>query len=107
MDVEYSPDGNTSFFNTSLGRGVTAKRDGYIFKGWYFSDRNDSSWEDSPKHWLTDYIDYTNTYSDLYNNFASYDYNMKDIGYHMYHAGKDEGRTHSEYKRSYNDYGIQ
>ena len=105
MDVEYSPDGNTSFFNTSLGRGVTAKRDGYIFKGWYFSDRNDSSWENSPKHWLTDYIDYTNTYSDLYNSFAVYDYNMKDIGYHMYHAGKDEGRTHSEYKRSYNDYG--
>ena len=96
ISCEYDTYSGLNGFGLAVGLTEVPKREGYIFKGWYFTEGNSfnpNDWAIANKNVFTDIVDYANRYPDLYNLYAKYDYNAGDLIYHMWNCGFYEGRT--------------
>ena len=95
-EFEYNENG-TNFFGVGVGN-EAPKRDGYIFKGWYFSNSNYLEPQHGSTHSITNFVDYANRHIAVRN---AYGYNLNKLYEHMVNNNDYDFST---YNRSYSDF---
>ena len=102
--LDYDYNGYNPIFGfVGTDANASPKKDGYIFKGWYFTDWNwsidTSTWCNVPKNSITDLIDYAHRYPDVPNapgyNFLGIPLLYK-INEHVWGDGAKEGRRYAD-----------